>query len=314
MSHWDFNEFEDENSELIGNSFWLLNSESEDDGAFEIYNAAIKSGDMLIAPMQSIIVSALPGKVLTATSLTTNVSSMKQKPADKLKSAKSNIKPDLLKVIVEKDGKQNPTYILFNEQATNSYKDREDSYKLFVAGVTEPVSVYSRSSDDFALDINIFGDCKEMISLGIRTSTTGNITLNFEGIEDFVSEYDVFLIDKVENRKIDLRKTPVYSFEKTTDELFMDNRLYLSFDGITGTQLVEQSSTSIFMQGNLLKVTSSDNIKQVQVVDMQGRTIAIESNINNHAYTRKLESNSMYIVKVLTDKESAVQKVTTSNN
>jgi hypothetical protein len=291
-----------------------LNSESEDDGAFEIYNATIKPDDMLIAPMQSIIVSAAPSVAFTKNSLKTNVTSMRQKPGvnNKLKSASAQVKPDLLKVIVEKDGKQNPTYVLFDAEATNDYRWREDSYKLFVTGVTDAVSVYTRSSDDFALDINVFGNYSEDIALGVRTVTTGEITLNFEGIDNFVSNRDLFLLDKLTGSKIDLRETPVYSFEKTTDELFMDNRLYLSFgDEITGDKLVEVT-ISIFTTGNLLKVTSSDDIKQVQVVDMQGRIITNEANINDRVYTRNLESNSMYIVKILTDRESVVKKVTTS--
>ena len=311
MSHWDFNEFEAQNSELIGDSYWLLDNEGTDDGAFQIYNKVISINDTLIAPMQSIIVSAVSDEI-KANSLKTKFTSMRQKPGvdNKLRSAGSNIKPNLLKVIAEKDGKQNPTYLLFDAQATNSYKWREDSHKLFVASVKEPVAVYSRSSDDFALDINTFGDCAKMISLGVRTSTTGTINLHFEGIENFVSKYDVFLIDMEDNEEINLRETPFYCFEKTTKELFMDNRLYLSFvDKVTGMKLAKPVSTSIFMKGSQLQVTSISNIKQVRIIDMQGKTLINEANINSRVYTRNLEFSGVYIVKVLTESELVVNKV-----
>jgi len=311
MSHWNFNEFSAQNSSLIGNAYWVL--DNGDDGAFRIYSKITTPADTLIAPMQSIVVSALPSVVFTTTSLKTNVTAMKQRPANKLKSASNEIIPDLLKVIVEKDGKENPTYVLFESGADNAFKPREDSYKLFVNSITDAVSVYTRSTDEIALDINVFGSRSEDIQLGVRTTTTGEVTLKFEGVETFLPEENLFIIDKLTGEYANLRENPVFSFEKITDELFMDNRLYLSFNDPTEMQSV-RNATTIFTTGTLLRVTSTDNIKQVQVVDMQGRIIVNESNIDDRAYTCNLESNAMYIVKVLTDKESVVKKVITSNN
>ena len=60
------------------------------------------------------------------------------------------------------------------------------------------MAVYTRSSDGYALDINLFGDCSQLIPLGIRTSETGTIDLQFEGVENFGG---VFLFDNLTGQK-----------------------------------------------------------------------------------------------------------------
>jgi hypothetical protein len=62
-----------------------------------------------------------------------------------------------------------------------------------------------------------------------------------------------------------------------------------------------------------LQVKSTDNIRQVEVIDMQGRRMLNETNINDRTYTRDLERNSMYVVRVSTGQETIVKKVTTTN-
>ena len=311
MASWNFDAFANNNPE-IDRTYWVLSGPN--DAAFEVHNSILGPYfNTVIAPMQSVIVSAVvPG---FSGALKANVSEMMQRTDafNKLRSASEETKPDLLRVVVEKDGYQNPTYVVFDTEATNDYKVKEDSYKLFVTNVEDVVSVYTRSSDNVVLDINVFGSASEDIQLGVRTTTTGEVTLKFEGVETFLPEENLFIIDKLTGEYANLRENPVFSFEKITDELFMDNRIYLSFNDPTGMKSVE-SVTVVYTTGTQLKVTSTDNIKQVQVVDMQGRTIVNEANINNRVYTRNLESNAMYIVKVLTDKESVVKKVITSNN
>ena len=192
----------------------------------------------------------------------------------------------------------------------------EDSYKLFVKYMTEPVVVYTRSSDGYALDINLFGDCEQNVPLGIRTSQTGSISLQFEGIEDFLPEYEVFLIDAENgNMKINLKQMPEYSFEKTKADLFMDGRLYLSFNKVSNNDLFPtQGTISIFTAGNRLQVISNHlNINEVQVFDMQGRMMHKAANIGNPVYAYDLESNRMYVVRVSDGQKAVVKKIVTGN-
>ena len=267
----------------------------------------------LIAPLQSILVRCL-ADTLYSNSLTTRASSTATRPKDVLKSSYSysSYNSGMLTIVASKDGKQRSTVLQFNESASNSYVPSEDSYTLFVEYITEPVVIYTRSADGHALDVNRFGDCSQMIPLGIRTSTTGNIDLQFEGIENFD---EIFLIDTQSGARINLKETPEYSFGKTTTDLFVDGRFYLSIGKVQNSDLfVRQETISIFTAGNRLQVISSHrDIKEVQVVDMQGKIIHRAANIGNPVYTHDLESNRMYVVRVSDGQKAVVKKIVTGN-
>jgi len=303
MSHWSFDDFYAHNSGLITDTYKVL--ENDNDAAFTTYSSQISSSsDMLIAPMQSILVTSKTA--FDATALKTRVAAMEQNRGAILKSATVN--PNLLKIVATKDGKQNQSYILFDASASNNYLLGEDSYKLFVTDVTAPVVVYTRSSDGYALDINVFGDSNQMIPLGIRTSQTGTIGLQFEGAENFDS---AFLLDNQTGAKVDLKVTPAYSFEKTTSDLFIDGRFSLIISKApTGNFSPVQEMISIFTSGSQLKVTSGNAaIEEVQVFDMQGRLLHKATNIGNSIYTHDLGNSGMYIVKASNRQEMTVKKV-----
>ena len=304
MSHWSFDDFYAQDSTLITNDYKVL--EKEDDATFTTYSTRISSAsDMLIAPMQSILVTSKTA--FGATDLKTRVTAMAQNPGPGALLKRATVNSDLLKIVAAKDGKQNQTYILFDASASNNYLLGEDSYKLFVTDVTEPVAVYTRSADGYALDINLWGDCSQMIPLGIRTSQTGTISLQFEGAENFNS---AFLFDNQTGEKVDLQTTPAYSFEKTTSDLFLDGRFSLLISkATTGIFSPVQGMISIFTSGGQLKVTSGNAaIEEVQVFDMQGRLLQKATNIGSPIYTYELGNSGMYIVKASDGQEMTVKK------
>jgi len=189
----------------------------------------------------------------------------------------------------------------------NYYDLNKDSYKLFVTEVTKPVAVYTRSQDGVALDINVFGNTNEIIPLGVRTSSTGTISLQFEGVDNFSKLY---LIDALYPKTIDLKETPEYSFEKTTSELFLDKRFFLSVNRPNSDLSPTQGAVSVFTSGKQLQVVSDSNIDEVQVFDIQGRMLHQARSIDASTYTCNLPSSGMYVVKVLTGKSVTMKKVT----
>ena len=309
MAHWNFSDFYQQNSDKIKEEYYVL--EGADDSSFTPYSPLLPSWstNKLIAPMQSVLVTSTAA--FGATDLKTRVTATTQNPGSTLKSSNGNMNANLLKIVATKNGKENQTHVLFDALATNNYLLNEDAYKLFVTGSTESVSVYTRSSDGYALDINVFGDCSQMIPLGIRTTQTGSINLQFEGIENFFPEYNIFLFDTQTGARIDLRETPAYSFDKTTANLFMDNRFYLSINKVPNNVLLPtQGTISIFTSGNHLQVVSSNsNINEVQVLDMQGRLLHKAANVGSPVYSYDLERNMMFTVKVLTKEGVTVRKV-----
>jgi len=301
MSHWDFDKFAIRNTGKFKDEYKVL--ESGNDAVYVTYSSLISS-NKLIAPMQSILITS--SAAFGTTDLKTNVEDMAQNPGDKLKSA-SNPVSNLLKITAEKDGTSNQTHILFDASAGNNYMFEEDSYKLFVTDVTGPIAVYTRSSDGVALDINVFGDTDQLIQLGVRTSQTGNIDLRFEGVENFGK---LQLIDGLyPNDVIDLKETPEYSFNKTTSDLFLDGRFFLSFKKAPNSDLIPtEGAVSIFTSGNQLQVVSDCAIDAVQIFDIQGRLLKKATNVRNSC-TLDLPQCGVCIVKVLTKESSVVKKV-----
>ena len=90
----------------------------------------------------------------------------------------------------------------------------------------------------------------------------------------------------------------------------MDDRLYLSFvnKAATGISPV-QATTSVFAKAGRLQVVGNVDIKEVQVVDMQGRMILKATNIGSQVYTHDLPQSNMYVVKVTTNEGFVVKKV-----
>jgi hypothetical protein len=302
MAHWDLSNFVAQNPGKFKEEYKVL--ESGNDAAFVTYSP-LTSTNKLVAPMQSVLITSTA--TFGATELTTNVKSMVQSPGNILKSAAGD-ELNLLKIVAEKDDKINWTHILFDAMADNNYDLNEDSYKLFVTKVTEPVAVYTRSQDGIALDINVFGNTGEMIPLGVRTATTGTINLQFEGANNF---YKLYLIDAQYGIKIDLKETPEYNFDKTTSDLFMDGRLFLSIENAPNSDFFPaQGAASVFTSNNQLQVISDSNIDEVQVFDMQGRLLHQAHNIDTSTYTCSLSNSGMYVVKVLTGKSVTIKKIT----
>jgi hypothetical protein len=308
MSHWNFSNFYAQNAGIFKEEYKVL--DSANDAAFTTYSPLLPSwtsADELIAPMQSVLITSTAA--FGATDLKSNVEAMTQRPGNILKSATSD-ESNLLKIVAGKDDKINWTHILFDAMADNNYDLNEDSYKLFVTKVTEPVAVYTRSQDGIALDINVFGNTKEMIPLGVRTTQTGTINLQFEGADNF---YKLYLFDAQNGIKVDLKETPEYNFDKTTSDLFIDGRLFLSIENAPNSDFFPtQGAVSVFTSNNQLQVVSDSNIDEVQVFDMQGRLLHQAHNIRSSAYTYNLPSNGMYVVKVLTGKGVTIKKITTN--
>ena len=96
--------------------------------------------------------------------------------------------------------------------------------------------------------------------------------------------------------------------------MYVEGRFFLSFNKVTtGISTQRQGTTAIFAKGSQLQVICNDNIREVQIFDMQGREILNETDIESPVYSRDLARNGMFIVKVLTGQGLVIKKITTAN-
>ena len=324
MSHLDFEKFYAENSSKIEKEYRVVVS-SDFDGVggiptprtrFYAGGGAVATDPdglgKLIAPMQSVILTA---KRTFSDGLTFNGEMTGIRPAHRLRAASEAAQSVTITATM---GVQNNTAsLIYSPLASNKFIAGEDSYKLYNDMIfnnypnTTPLVLYTASSDGFPLEVNSFGDTDENIKLGLRTSLTGEITLDFSGL-DHLYNLDVFLRDLEKGQIINLHETPAYTFDKTSEQTALADRFELVFKTPTALDNPADDAIAIITSGGRLKVISHNGLLQsVQVFDMQGRLIVSETNIESQVYTCDLQANSMYVVKASTGHRTEVKKVIT---
>jgi phage baseplate assembly protein gpV len=263
----------------------------------------------LIAPMQSFIVVpnvANPTLVADIKSTTTAATNL-------LRS--SSVPDSKLDILAIKGEERSKAVLLYMDGASTSYDPQKDSYRLFMEDFDNPatlypVQVYTRSSDGYALDIHSSGSLEEAIPLGIRTSQSGNITLQFSGMESFGQK--IYLHDTKISRTIDLSQENEYTFSKDDGALFLDNRLYLSANPNSPTVLDAPANARIAVSGSSggIEVLSLDGtpLSGIRITDMQGHYLVSEDHL---AVTRCHYplAKGIYIVRVVSEKGSEIKKV-----
>jgi hypothetical protein len=254
--------------------------------------------------MQSVIVTAKAA----FSSLTANGTMTAISVGNKLKSANIN-NPDVITITARIGQQTNTASLLYRAGTSNRYLQGEDSYKLFTGKmdndlVTTPLVVYTLSSDGVPLEVNTFGE-SDPIRLGIRTSLKGEITLDFSGTDyQAVSLYDI-----EKDKTIDLKETPTYTFTKATNAIELNNRFLLTMTGGTGSDDLQTANPILIQtQGKQLQVISNSGlIQRVQLYDLQGRLV-MEDLKSSRTFTTTIDQLGVYIVKVQTERGSAVKK------
>jgi hypothetical protein len=256
-----------------------------------------------IAPMQSFIVIAKKANPQIKAPVTT----MTTTPGNVLRSAaKNEIK--VLSIVAQKEDELDKALLI---GAGNSvFNAEEDSYKFFPNNNDKALLVYTRSNDGYALDINSFGNYNEVITLGIKTSQTGQITLKFSGAESFADDATLYLNDTKESRTINLSLQEEYAFTKTADEdLYLENRFFLNWVPNAPTDLknVEQDGIVIQSSGRNIEIISKNGspLNNVRIDDTQGRAIVNKSHYEASSYHFEAPAAGVYLVKV----QSQVKKV-----
>jgi len=320
MSHLDIEQFFTANSEKIESEYKVIQGfHPELEGGFPVFQTYKDSAGIvidnndpllgnLIAPMQSIIVTAKRG----FNNLTFNGSMTVTYPGNKLKVSSH---PEIVTITASMGNQTNTASLLYSPGASNKFVPGEDSYKLYTEKIDDwlndvPLVLYTSSSDGFPLDVNTFGNTDENIKLGIRTSLTGEIELDFSGIESFISDKDIFLRDLEKGIDTNLKETPFYTFTKETDDTELKDRFLLVFSAATGLDNAPQGNAIvIYSDGNRVQVASNnDLLNLVQVFDLQGRLLQVTSPLLR-SYSTTIDHPGVYVIKAQSENSSEVKKI-----
>ena len=322
MAHLDFDAFVADNTSLIWDEYKIAFGNTND-GSFGDFSSYKKIGgshytssspsDTLpryIAPMQSFVVYSrgtssnfLQADIVNHTSVAPiAINSPLRSPAQ------YDIKQ--LFITAKRGVQKSSASLVVVDGTSPEYLAEEDSRKLFDEKATSPVLVYLRSKDGVALDINATCDLSEMIPIGIRTSKTGRIVLNFLGMEEFVDQ-KIYFHDIHENRVIDLSEQDEYAFIKYDTDLFIENRFYFSFEDITGINNMNMGKVSVFSPApRTIQVFSNNGqmLDTIEIADIQGRTLVKEYNISKSVYNYRVPSPGVYIVRVMGETRKVITK------
>jgi len=318
MSHLDFEKLYSMNSDKIKRYYQVLD---ETYGNFITYDPSGLSTDshgsgnpplnQYIAPMQSVLVEskAAFGELYADVTMTTN------RPDEKLRSSES-IAPEVLTIDVYDGDLKNRALVVHNPQADNFYDDF-DATKIFLRNVSEPVQVFTESADGIMLDINHVADFDHPIPIGFHTSGQGKYTLYFSGQWDFARDYDIFLNEVSpdgEVKQTDLRTQSWYNVEKTTSDIFLKDRFFLSFKqipaGITNPEIRQAPIEWVNLSGKLRIFTTDGSLLQnVVLYDISGQMIAAQNPVRSSSTEFTVKRNGFYVVRATGDSGAASFKI-----
>lgn len=330
MSHLRLQDLRSANSSMIGTSFyvWANNSASFDamkiDNMDRLYST---SSSYTIAPMQAFIMTKSTSSSVAFTRLNFNANMSVTTPADKLRSTSEL---ESLNLAVYKDNeRQSAVLLVYDENVQNGYEESKDQYTLFPSEKNAPV-LYSVADEDGkrrALSIYTFGDLNESIPLGIRTESKGDLLsfrLNYteetegekedeESLRNSEVFTDIYLEDTYTNMLHNLSNNPEYVFTNFTGDI-EEGRFYLRFID-RGTEIPDVAAGKEFYvyssHGKVNIYSQDDDIKQVNVYNLQGQNILTRGGLTGEYYTFDMQRymNQAVIIRVMTKDGLKVRKL-----
>ena len=304
MSALDFNALCNANAGAIKPTYqvWTGNR-------YDSYSAVLDP--VFIAPLQGFLVEK--PSTPSSTTLTFLSSMASAQPGISLRSAASE--ENRLDVVANNSIAEVRTTIAKREFGQDTFGDF-DARKIMneISEVPEIYTLKPYGNGVIAVGVNIINNDNLIIPLGLATSYSGKITFTLSGMDTYNA--NLSLIDVVANKDIDITGLDLYdyTFNYTPTAAACEDRFFIKIsDAITGDLIAQQDAVFIFTKGNQLQVLSCSAIGEIQVFDTQGRVILKETNMESLIYSHDLPRNSIFIVKVLTGKDTIVKKVITGN-
>ncbi len=319
MSHIDFDRFYQDNSSDIYNYYRIWNGEhfysyiGSGNMTFSgLGNLTADDGtdisvDRYIAPIQSFFVETK--NVVNPSLKFTPLASVANAGSKRKSQAKQN--PDVLKITLKASGKTNSTIVALIPGASPGYDADEDIFKLFSPqNVPEIYTI----ADQTAIEINAvdFNGNNLQIPIGIRLSGTASMEVLVTGFENMDTETELYLLDRRDNKKYNLKDNNNISLEKTADDN-LEGRFYLSLERNIMTTNNESSAIddiSTYVNDGFINVYSSAEITGLTLSDLSGKIYY--SAKGSGKYFEQIEKplpEGIFVLKVETASKTGIYKI-----
>jgi len=208
--------------------------------------------------------------------------------------------------------------VMAKDGASNGFDPDEDATKIFSAELSLEVStlVDGKACDVNKIDRNALNGL--FVPINVKSTKAGLITLEIDGAIGFAAADNIYLYDNLTQTSTSLLEQGVFLIAK--DEAGdISGRFFLQFireereyiPEITGIDTPALSSLYIgARQGNVVVQTRDEEILSVTVFDVTGRKALEAANVNSTAYSHTLPAPAAYLVKVVTNKQVKIGKIT----
>lgn len=221
--------------------------------------------------------------------------------------------PNIFRISAKMNNRIDEAVIGLYANAKNDF-DAYDSEKMFTDNPGFPQIYTVLNGKELA--INGFSnnyDEQKIIPLGYKSEVAGELKFDAGAIKDFDPSIHVYLEDKLNNKAIDLRDDPVYSFY-TDAPVNNVSRFNLVFTtGTIGIGQEHSQELDVFVKNNTLYLNSpSCGNASIFVSDLTGRMIfnrGVQLNKGINSLTISKNLTGVFLIKVVTNENNITKKV-----
>ncbi len=287
-----------------GDAAWDLHNVSpviylydDNDGAYDTYNYnGMQTGgaDSIIAPGQGFFVKAVaPGARMDFPA-----SQRFHRPEKDLVKKSSPDFPNVLRVKVSKDGKENEMLIGFDAETAAGYDPVFDA--PYLDSQASVAGIYAlENGHKYTQYWNPSIEEMETVPLGFEAHSAGVYNLFFSNVEVFEKDVPLWLEDRLTGDRQNLRLNPTYTFVAGLDD--SNERFVLHFAAPQGIVDASAAGVNIYAyQGHIHIRLPQASVARVRIFDILGN-IVMEQDAKGDCTLRPYASaDACYVVEVTT--------------
>lgn len=224
------------------------------------------------------------------------------------KSTKSTA--NALTLSITGNGYGDKSIIAVNPSATTGFDSDFDAYKLY--GITDAPQIYSIiPGNNLAVNSMSFIESSEHVALGLKVGVETTYVLTVEGIDSFDPSLFFRLEDLELGTSQDMRVNPVYSFTAAPGDA--ENRFRLSFASATAVTDQKSEGINVFYKNGTIRINLDLPVKGTAYLYSVSGKLLDASTLHAGETILKPSSAGIYLVKVVTDKNSSTRKIAVVN-
>lgn len=213
-----------------------------------------------------------------------------------------------LKLLVEGNNYADEAFVKLAAGSTVNFDYAYDVPKMF--GLVDAPQMYTvvPQGEFTQLTTNVFPDIatNDVVPLHLRVGAETSYTLTASGIESFVEQTKVTLVDLKTGTSQVLNNSPVYSFTASPND--DPGRFLLLFAHATGVENPELAGVKIFTNDRTLMVNMPISGEAI-IYDLVGKELyrtTVQPGLNQIPFRR---ASAWYLVKVVTPQGTVTEKV-----